>query len=440
MSTALAIAGVTAVLRDRLNDGLVNHNVTGILGSTVTVSVLPPDRVVAEGSTETSQLNLFLYQVTPNLGWRNEGLPSADAAGRHQLSNPPLALDLHYLLSAYSGGDLHAEILLGYAMQLLHEFPVLSRQMIRTALTPSPELGPGLPPALQALSDCGLADQVEQIRITPQFLNTEESSRLWTATQSHYRPTAAYQVSVVLIEANRPTRRPLPVLARGVAVMPDLVPPLPAIEAVVPADDQPVVLLGEPVTLQGRHLDGGSRQVRFGSERLDVEELVAARGAGSADRMEVVIPVGGSVEPDPSDPDPLAWTPRFPVGVYEVSALLVPPGSTHPRETNRLACVLAPSITNLPQTVARDGAGDATITITFAPALRPGQSASLLLGEEELLPEAFAAPTTSLNFILSNAAAGAVLLARLRIDGIDSPIVDHSATTPTFLDLRVTIT
>ena len=98
MSNALAIAGVTAVLRDLLNDGLVNHNVSGVLGSTVTVSVLPPDRVVS--GTEISQLNLFLHQVTPNTGWRNEGLPARDASGSQRLSNPPLALSLHYLLSA----------------------------------------------------------------------------------------------------------------------------------------------------------------------------------------------------------------------------------------------------------------------------------------------------------------------------------------------------
>ena len=68
MSTALAIAGVTAVLRDLLNDGLINHNVSGQLGSSVTVSVLAPDRVVATGGSEASQINLFLYLVTPNPG------------------------------------------------------------------------------------------------------------------------------------------------------------------------------------------------------------------------------------------------------------------------------------------------------------------------------------------------------------------------------------
>ena len=32
MSSALAIAGVTAVLRDLLNDGLINQDATGTLG------------------------------------------------------------------------------------------------------------------------------------------------------------------------------------------------------------------------------------------------------------------------------------------------------------------------------------------------------------------------------------------------------------------------
>ena len=127
MSSPLAIAGVTAVLRDLLNDGLINHNVASVIGSSVKVSVGPPDQVVPANGSEASQLNLFLHQVTPNLGWRNEGLPSRGTSGRERLSNLPLALDLHYLVSAYSGGELHAEILLGYAMQLLHENPVLQR-------------------------------------------------------------------------------------------------------------------------------------------------------------------------------------------------------------------------------------------------------------------------------------------------------------------------
>lgn len=435
MSNGLAIAGVTAVLRDRLNDGLVNHNVAGVLGSTVTVSVLPPDRVVPSEGNEVSQLNLFLYQVTPNTGWRNEGLPAHDSSGRNRLTNPPLALDLHYLVSAYSGGDLHAEILLGYAMQLMHEFPVLTREMIRTALNPSPDVGLDLPPALRALADCGLADQVELLRITPQFLNTEEMSKLWTATQSNYRPTAAYHVSVVLIEATRPTRPSLPVLTRGPVdpvtgrergpvVEPSLVPPLPTLEVVRPAGEQPVARMDETITLEGHHLDGSAREVRLRNDRFAIDEVLAASGSIDGGRMQFVVPATRAAD--------------FPAAVYDVSARLVRPGEGDPRETNRLAVILAPNITNLPQAVVRDGAGDAAMTIDFTPELRPGQNVSLLLGADEIAPEGFVAPTATLDFIARDAAAGAPL-ARLRIDGIDSPVADRSTTPPTFLDVRVTI-
>ncbi len=435
MSTALAIAGVTAVLRDRLNDGLINHNVAGILGSTVTVSVLPPDRVAPAEGSESSQLNLFLYQVTPNTGWRNEDLPSHDSSGRHRLTNPPLAIDLHYLISAYSGGDLHAEILLGYAMQLMHEFPVLTREMIRTALNPSPDVGVDLPPALRALADCGLADQMDSLRITPQSLNTEEMSKLWAATLASYRPTAAYLLSVVLIEAIRSTHPSLPVLSRGevdpvserergVVVSPSLVPPLPMIEAVVPDGNQPVVQLDKIVTLEGHHLDGTNREVHLINERFRIDEVLPASGPNVADRMPFVIPEARAGD--------------FPVGVYDITGRVVRPDEMNAHDTNRLACIVAPIITNLPQAVIRDGNGDAHITINFIPALYTGQTATLLLGHREIVSESFVAPTTTLDFIAENAEVGA-LLARLRIDGIESPVADRSTTPPTFFNCRITI-
>src|SRR4029434_10826468 len=87
VSTALAIAGVTQVLRDLLNDRFVNQNVAGQIGQSVTVSTLPPDKVVQQNGVEVTQLNLFMRHVTPNLGWRNEGMPARDGAGRARLSN-----------------------------------------------------------------------------------------------------------------------------------------------------------------------------------------------------------------------------------------------------------------------------------------------------------------------------------------------------------------
>lgn len=439
MSSALAIAGVTAVLRDRLNDGMVDHDISAVTGSTVSVTTLAPDRVLQTDGVESSQINVFLYQVSPNAGWSNTGLPSRDASGRQRLTNPPLALNLHYLISAYGSEPLHREILLGHAMQLMHEYPVLTREMIRTALEPSPVEAGDLPASLLALAESGLADQLETLKITPEFLNSEELSKLWTATQSHFRPSAAYQVSVVLIEAREATRPTLPVLTRGepftsvtgevrergVAVSPSLIPPLPTLEAVVPDGDQPVARLEQSIRLDGHHLDGSNRAVLLHNDRFDLDAEVAASGASAADRMDVTIPAARAAE--------------FPVGTYDIRVRLVMPDETNPRQSNRLGVVIAPDITNLPANVARDGNGDAQITITFTPQLRAGQTVSLLLGTEEILPETFAAPTSTLDFIARDTQPGA-RLARLRIDGVDSPIVDRRTDPPTFFDLRVNIT
>lgn len=427
MSTALAIAGVTAVLRDLLNDGIVNRNISGMLGSSVTVSVLTPDRVVPTDGTEASQVNLFMYLVTPNQGWRNEALPSRDGAGRNRLSNPPLALDLHYLLSVYSGGDLHAEILLGYAMQLLHEMPVLPREAIRTALNPSPDVGTGLPPALRALADSGLADQIEQIKLTPQYLSTEETSKLWTAMQSHFRPTAAYVASVVLIESQRQGSTPLPVLSRGrvdqvtgleagIAVRPSVVPAVPLLTAAEPPLGQPVAAIGDTVLLRGQLLDGSGRSVHLHHDRLGLDIDLPVLAAQLPDRPAATVAAFSLA----------GQQAVLPAGSYRATVRVTRPnaqGVDRVQETNPLMLTLAPQLTNLPQTVARAGDGSATVTLNFTPALRAGQRAMLVLDAADYAPEAAGATPTSLSFVIPEAAVG-VHLVRLRIDGIDSPIVD----------------
>src|SRR5207237_6193452 len=98
------------------------------------------------------------------------------------------------------------------------ETPVLARAAIRKSLDPPPSpavTGSLLPTVYKALRAANLADQLEQIKITPEVMNTEELSKLWTAIQTHYRPTATYLATVVLIQPDLPTTAPLPVLSRG---------------------------------------------------------------------------------------------------------------------------------------------------------------------------------------------------------------------------------
>jgi hypothetical protein len=416
MSTALAIAGVTAVLRDLLNDELVNSKVAGIIGQSVTVTTLPPDRVVPENGPENSQLNIFLRHATPNLGRRNEGLPSRDITGRSRLTNAPLALDLHYLISAYGAEPLHAEILLGYAMQLLHENPAVPREALRTSLQQAADPNHILPSALQALAGSGLADQVEQLRITPEYLDNENMSKFWTATLAHYRPCAAYQVSVVLIQKERPAPSALPVLVRNVRVNPSVLPSAPVLTGVIPSAKLPVVELDRPVTLEGFNLAGTSREVLLTNDRFRIDEALPGSGT-PVDKMEFTIPGNRAAD--------------FPVGVYWVGARLQANGDDRVRPSNLLALTIAPSIDGLPLTVTRTGT-TADFNLSFKPALRAGQTARLVLGLEEFAPEPFTgASTTTLHFVIPDALV-ADHPVRLRIDGIDSPMIDVEATPPTF--------
>ncbi|HEY0384456.1 MAG TPA: DUF4255 domain-containing protein, partial [Pyrinomonadaceae bacterium] len=291
MSTALAIASVTAVLKDLLHNGLIDHDLVSSVGD-VTVSALPPDRIDISETTGKSQLNIFLYQVTPNAGWRNAGLPSRDSNGQ-RLTNPPLALDLHYLLTAYGAKDLHAEILLGYGMQLLHETPVLTRAAIRTSLKPPTSVigGGDLPAELRSLFASELSEQVEQIKIVPQFLNTEEISKLWSAFQARYRPTAAYQASVVLIESRQSTRSALPVGARKIYAVPFRQPTIEQIlsQANVGADvlaDQPI-LDGYRLVIKGKQLRGEDTLVEIGGS-----ETVPLAADMEDEKIAVQIPSG----------------------------------------------------------------------------------------------------------------------------------------------------
>ena len=312
-------------------------------------------------------------------GWRNEGLPSRDASGRTRLSNPPLALNLHYLISAYGSADLHAEILLGYAMQLLHENPVLTRDAIRTALQPSPDVGTTLPPALRALADSGLQDQVEQLSITPEFLSTEEMSKFWTATLAHYRPSAAYEVSVVLIQAEEPAPLPLPVLTRQIAVNPNLLPLVPNITAVVPAGSQPVVQLGTTVTLD--RITSRRVQPAVRPDQRSVRDRRIIAGCRGSDATKLLFSI------------PTRTRRRLPGWRLSRRRARATDRRVGAARTNQLAMTLAPSIDDAAAwPVTRDGAGTATSRSSFTPAVRAGQIVRLVLGTSEFAPQPFAAP------------------------------------------------
>lgn len=246
MSDFFAVGGVSAVLKWILSNDLSAAGLHTALGSAAGVSVLAPDRVPT-GGTEQPQLNLFMYYASLNGSYRNTDLPSRDDQGR-RLTNPPLPLNLHYLVSAYGKNEFDSEILLAWAMQWFHENPVIARKTIQDSLA-AMAAAVGATSEVQAIAATTLASQFELLKITPEALSNEEISKLWMAFSTHYRPTASYQISVVLLQETQPVKSNLPVQFRNVKALPWQ---SPTIDTLLPN----IIGAGELLTITGRNFIG----------------------------------------------------------------------------------------------------------------------------------------------------------------------------------------
>jgi hypothetical protein len=412
MSNVLAIAATTRTLRNLL---LAQMPALDAELSDLEVTLQPPD--VARKGISKAQLNLFLYQVVANAAWRNLDLPGQVRAG--ETAPPPLALNLHYVITAWGRGESDIDALshrvLAAAMSTLHDRGVLDGTDIRNAL-----------------ADNDLANQIERVRVTPLPQSVDELSRLWTAFQTNYRTSAAYEAAVVLIDSQAAARAPLPVLRRGPQDRGVIATASAA--AVLDALDCPrhqaAVRLGEDIVLHGRQLGTQDAVARFSSPRLDAPIDIAplADEAGSL-RVHLA---------DSSEDTTAAarWAP----GIYTVALRVQPPGLP-PLLSNELPLALAPVIALGSLTAA---AGDFVLNLTCAPRIRDGQRVFLLFGDRLLTPASLSNPAdtqqpTALTFQLTSVAAGTYTV-RLRVDGADSIPVDFSGSVPAFaVDQQVVV-
>lgn len=418
MSDGFGLAGVSAVLRRRVLDAFAAADVAGAIGL-APVTVMPPDRVIQDD--EPTGVNLYLHQVTPNPGWRNGGLPAFSASGE-RVGSPPLALDLHYLLTAYGAEPYHAEVLLGHAMLALHELGVLGPAEISAALAAgSPPPDPDLPDPVRA---AGLASQPASLTVTLEAMDPEASSRLWSAMQARYRMTAAYIVTVALLESAAVPGTALPVRAVGSVVLPL---ERPAVQRVEDADeDAAPVLATATLAIIGERLTSESGVL----VRIDAQEV--SPGVGDVSYGRITLPLADL-------PAPLR------VGVHTLQvvhpvALGDPPVAHDAVESDAVTFLLRPRITALERTndtvVQVDGVqrADGTLTVTLDPPVTATPRVRVLLGHltsGESLSLAVvrgngiappAAETAEIEVAYAGARTGAHLV-RVLVDGAQSPVV-----------------
>jgi hypothetical protein len=467
VSNALAIAAVTATLVNLLSNipkYLQSENLQ--LTQSIDITTLPPDK--ARENITGNQVNLFLYQTAINASWRNRDIPNQVRPGESGM--PPLPLDLYYIVTAYGAdgkdADLLSHILLGHAVSILHDHPILGALEIEDATQT----------LLPRNSDSDLQHQIDRVRITPQSMSLEEISKLWMVFQTQYRLSASYEVSVVLIDSRLSIRTPLPVLKRGrdgkgAIVLPDVIPfptlfsvrlkqqaPKPPVRpggVATPIDPNiplpPTARLGDVLVISGHHLDGINGQkdntpfVRFTNLRVGFIREIAPDAGATAGEIQVTLPA--------NDPANLSNPNNFAAGFYTLAVVFrrkdnagaADPTGIVVGETNELAFSLVPQIKTINPT--RAPKGDVTFNITCNPAVQPGQRVSLLFSDREIpfAPQPpIAVPAEQLTFVVKSAAPGTYFL-RLRVDGVDSLLVDPAIdpiTTPPVFDpnMQVTIT
>lgn len=407
MSNVLSIAAVTAVLKVLLENGLVSDPIAASVGDVI-VSALPPDRISVEAD-ERAQINLFLYQVTQN---RNVDWVSQEFRSRHSRINgnphsptPPLALDLHYLLTAYGPKDFQAELLLAYAMHLLHKTPTITSDIIENTLinASTSNTSSAFSQAVASVSVSDLAEQIGQIKLTPEFFNMEETSKLWSALQTHYRPSATYLASMVLIESSNEKSESFSMMSLS----------QPSIEQVLAsAKTDQMIVAGATLIIRGKRLRGEITRIRLGN----TETLIVAQEVKET-QISLLVP-----------PD------LYP-GVQGIQVVHLTMGNVgemdHLVESNVAAFVLRPTITAFVAQVenSSDSLRTAEITVKFQPKVAKTQRVVLLLnqasGDNPVTYSFLVAPRTedtdAIIIPVNNVKPGTYIV-RVQVDGAESPL------------------
>lgn len=228
--------------------GLVGESLRNLLVGEMDIT--PSADITLLGPDEAGgnrRLNLFLFKVQENPFLKNEDW-QLSATDPTRLRPPPLSLNLTYLVTPYANndpqtGNTPAHEILGEAMRVLYEYPIVPDEY---------------------LAD-GLQNATEQIKITPVPVDLEELSQVWGTFRQAFRTSVLYEVSVVQLDQAPAAEQPLPQRVRQVGV-PRVVAPFapPVVDELVPVAGPP----GTTLTLRGRHLAGWRAYVSISGQTL----------------------------------------------------------------------------------------------------------------------------------------------------------------------------
>lgn len=232
--------------------GLVSESLKRLLEAEMRlpakVTLLSP----AAESPLLSRVNLFAYRMAPNAYLANRDFqPIPGRPG--EVAAPPLGLSVYYLMTSYAQadaetGDADAQSLLGEAMRVLYENPVI----------PADHLEDGLVPGT--------------LRATLQLVDPDEVSRVWTALEQPFELCAIYEIATLDLAAL--ATRPVATRASGAAVNMTAGADRPLVTAMSPRSGS----VGTTLEFTGEHLAGWAMTVTIGGQEASPAGPVTAGG------------------------------------------------------------------------------------------------------------------------------------------------------------------
>lgn len=149
-------------------------------------------------SINPARLTIFLFEVVEDASQRNRPPVRTDSVPPTppvtQVSKPPMALLLRYLMTPWSGDRFTDHLILGRTLQILYDGAIVSGAQLQGTTLQN-------------------TDTALKIALTP--ITLEERSRVFFAMQRPYRLSVTYDVRVINLDTRRARTR-VPVASRAV--------------------------------------------------------------------------------------------------------------------------------------------------------------------------------------------------------------------------------
>jgi hypothetical protein len=164
------IFSVSNTLRNMLSEFLKIREEDIVLDSPGELEPIPDDG-----------LSLFLYKLSENPSLKNQDFVQERYVNPLSLRNPPLVLDLFYLIIPF-GNSESRQIILEKVMQLFHDYPILDRTL---------------------LSDDLVSTGNHELKILLNEITIDDLNKIWSLFPNKpYRLSVSYMITPLMIPSS----------------------------------------------------------------------------------------------------------------------------------------------------------------------------------------------------------------------------------------------